>query len=384
MFCRKESMMKSLKAIFSIIITLLFVASCGKSDGVNAEKEYTLSGVISQDSASIDADILLIVDKHSELIQETLPVTNGKFEYTGQTNSGDELFIIDNKGRSVSLFAVGGAQIELSIDKDGVPTFSGQDSINQYITEISLAVDTLKEANRKEYFDSVCTKFKGSIISGLLIRNKMHVVNDSVLMRQCFGRIEEAVKPQWLVDAIEDQFDRSGRRLKKNWRLNPLPTFATDIDSISYDFNESRVNSMYLYFWADYSQVSVDSLQMLDQISKQYGLYQYEEKYDVEGKYPKRIDIMTFCLHADSAFWRKTIEGLPGTHILLNDGMNNSAMLAWRINKVPFNLIIDRYSNVQDSYRWGKDLRDALEKMPNNLSGRRHDSKNNKRRTTRH
>lgn len=378
-------MMKSLKAIFSIIITLLFVASCGKSDSVNTGEEYTLSGVISQDSASVDADLLLIIDKHSELVQESLPVLKGKFAYKGHTTSGDELFIIDTKGRSVSVFAVGGAQIEVNIDQNGVATFAGQDSINQQIAEISMMVDSLDEPKRKEYVDSICTKFKGSIVSGLVIRNKMHMLNDSVLWRQCFGRIEEAVRPQWLVDAIEEQFDRPGLRLKKNWRLNPLPTFGTDNDTISYDFSESRVNSMYMYFWADYSQVSVDSLQMLDLLSREYGLYEYQATYDVKGKYPKRLDIMTICLHAaDSAAWLKTIADLPGTHILLNEGMNNSAMLAWHINKVPYNIIIDRFSNVQDSYRWGKDLRDVLERMPNNFSVQRNDSKNNNRRTPRH
>ena len=49
-----------------------------------------------------------------------------------------------------------------------------------------------------------------------------------------------------------------------------------------------------------------------------------------------------------------------------------------------YNIIIDRFSNVQDSYLWGKDLRDALEKTPSNFSVKPNGSKNSVSRTARH
>ena len=100
---------------------------------------------------------------------------------------------------------------------------------------------------------------------------------------------------------------------------------------------------------------------------------------------PKRVDIMTVCLHAaDSAAWKKAIDKLPGYHVLLQSGFSDPTMKSWKITTVPYNIITDRFSNIQDSYLWGKDLRDALEKTPSNFSVKLNGSKNSVSRTARH
>ena len=379
--------MKCIKAILSIIITLFVVASCSKSDGVkDTEVDYTISGSIVQDSASIDADLKLFIDKHSHLVEEFLPVLKGKFAYKGKTSSVDELFIVDANGHVVNLFALPGAQIEIAIDVDGKAKFAGSDTINPIINDLLSEFDGLQDLKRKNLIDTICEKYGNSIISTLVIRERMNVLNDSVSLRRSLGRISDDAKPEWLMNVIEQQFDRTGIRLKKNVRLSPLSKFSTDIDSVFIDFNESRPNAMYLYFWADYNQQSIDTLKTLTPIAKEYGLHEYFFKFKSKDKdrKPKRVDIVTICLHAeDSASWKKAIEGIPGSHILLKDGFNNPTMKSWKINRVPYNLIIDRFSNIQDSYQWGKDLRVVLEKMPNNFSTQANGSENNLRRASR-
>ena len=380
--------MKTLQAISIIIISLLFVASCSKlNSDIDAGDSYSVSGSISMDSASADVELKLFIDKHGSLVEEALPVLKGRFAYKGKTLGTDELILIDHKGHTVNFFANAGSHIELNIDASGNPAFGSSDTLNLVYNQLVKELEECQEKNRSQYLDSVCQLYSHSLAPGLLIRDRMQLLNDSVLLRQCLGRISDEAKPDWLVDGLEDRFDKSGFKLKKNNRLDPLSKFRTEIDTVFINFNETRLNAMYIYFWADYSQQSVDSLQMLTPMAQYYGLHQYLDEYVNREKTrrPKRVDILTVCLHAaDSAAWRKSVAGLPGHHILLQSGLSHSTIKSWKVTTVPYNIIVDRFSNVLDSYLWGQELRDALEKTPSNFSVTLNGSKNNYSRTPRH
>lgn len=379
-----------LRTAISIVASLLVLVSCSKKSGEEAGEAYTISGTISRDSTSADESLRLFIDKHSRLVQEELPLLNGHFAYKGKTGSLDELYLVDDHGLSVRFFATPGADIELSIDSLGEATFSGSDSTNIIYRQLVDEFAACREIEKRAYLDSVCQLYSTSMVPALVIRDHMALLADSVHLRKCLGRISDDVKPAWLTNALEQSFDNPGLRLKKNLRLSPLPKFKVGlaIDSLVYDFNESRPDGMYLYFWADYSQESVDSLQMLDALADQYGLhermYDFIKRHAKDDRRPKRITLFTVCLHAaDSAAWHSRIDSLPGYHVLLQEGFSNSALKSWHITRVPYNVIIDRFSNVQDSYRWGKELRDALDRMPNNFSAPRYGSKDDIRRTPR-
>ena len=380
-----------LRTAISIVASLLVLISCSKGGGEEAGEAYTISGTISRDSATADASLRLFIDKHTHLLQEELSVLKGHFAYKGKTTSLDELFLVDDHGLSVRLFAAPGADIELSIDSLGAATFSGSDSTNIIYHQLADEFAACREIKKREYLDSVCQLYHTSMVPALVIRDHMSLLADSVHLRKCLGRLTDEAKPSWLTDALEQCFDNPGLRLKKNLRLSPLPKFGTEIDTIPFDFNESRPDALYLYFWADYSQESVDSLQMLDVLADQYGLHDRMQEFmkkhakAKDNLRPKRVNLFTVCLHAsDSAAWRSRIEGLPGTHVLLQDGFSNNVMKSWHISRVPYNLLIDRFSNIQDSYRWGKELRDAFERMPNNFSAQIDGSKDDISRTPRH
>lgn len=379
--------MKNLKVIFAIIITLTIVASCSKNNNSEeAGDAYSITGTISQDSAHYDTDLKLFIDKHGSFVEETLPVLKGHFAYTGMTTGLDELYLTDSEGRTVRFLAKGGSQIDLTIDSLGTPSFAEVDSINIVYQQLVSGFEECDEKERKDYLDSVCIQYNTSILPALLIRDRMHLLNDSIHMRQCLGRISADVKPQWLVNSLEERFDRPSERLRKSKRLNPLPVMKTDIDTVTFDFSVTRQNSGYLYFWADFDQESVDSLKMLVPMAKHYGLHKYLDEYVAKEKTrrPKRIDIVTVCLHAaDSAAWKEAINGLPGYHILLQAGFSDPVVKSWNIRKIPYNVVIDRFSNVLDSYQWGHDLRLSLDKAPTNFSVQLNGSKNNQRRAPR-
>lgn len=371
--------MRYLLSVISIIITLLSLFGCSKSDKTQAapEEEYTIYGTIRQDSATAGSDLKLFIDKHSALYQDELPVLSGKFVYKSSTNDLDEVYIVDCKGRTVRVFATGGVQIEVNIDSLGTATFAGSDSLNQAFHTACHNIDSLddtqalKKDKIKAYLDSLSKRYGNTALPALIVREKMLAINDSIYLRQYLGRLSDQSKPSWLEKSLEQQFDDRGLYLKRNVRLPYLPKFRTSVDSITFDMKETRQNACLLYFWADYDSTSIDSLQMLQPLAMQYGLHEYAETYKSPdgNRRPKRVDIFTFCLHAgDSASWLKRVSDLPGTHILLQDGFANPAIKAWNISRMPYNLIIDRYGNVQDSYRWGAELREVMDRQPNNYS----------------
>ena len=389
--------MRYIISAISIIITLLIVASCSMTQ--NGEEntsgeEYTIFGTVFQDSTVASSDLIVFIDNHSKLHQEDLPVLNGKFIFKSMTDDVDEVFLVNQKGKATKIYAAGGAEIEVNIDSLGVPSFVGKDSLNIALHEVYDKVDALCEVTFRSYKDSVRVylnkvgeRYSGTVIPALVVREKMAEINDSVFLRQFLGQLPETSKPNWLVNSIEHQFDEKGTHLKPNMRLSPLPKFRTERDTVFFDMKETRQNSAYMYFWAEYDSTSIDSLKMLEPLAKYHGLHQYAEtfKSDDANRRPKRIDLVTVCLNAkDSASWLKTIHGLPGYHIYLKDGLANPVMASWSINKIPYNLIIDRFSNIQDSYRWGKELRDVLEKAPTNFSIQViHGSNSKNRRTSR-
>ncbi|MCF0180259.1 MAG: hypothetical protein HUJ97_08480 [Bacteroidales bacterium] len=391
--------MRFFVSITSIIITLIFVTCCSKTNNDNKEidgEEYTIFGTVYRDSIAANSDMKVFIDKHTGFFEEDLPVLNGKFIYKNNTNDVDEIFLVDHKGQFTKIYATGGAQIEVNIDSLGIPSFVGPDSLNLALLGIYDMIDsirnndnllnTIKNDSIKSYMNRLSERYASSVIPALVVREKMTTINDSIFLRQYLGSLSEKSKPVWLVNSIEQQFDNKGLFLKKSVRLSPLPKFRTETDTTYIDMKETRENSAYLYFWADYDSTSVDSLKMLEPMAKYYGLHQYFSTFKSKDGItrPKRIDIITICLHAkDSASWKGQIKDLPGSHILLQDGFANPTMKSWNVNRLPYNIIIDRFSNIQDSYQWGKKLRDVLEKMPNNFSFQTNGSNSNNRRPSR-
>lgn len=372
--------MKQVRLILSLIIIFAFVASCSKNDSEGIAESYSLVG-----SSTIDSVLYLYIDKHGTLEHHKLVVNAGKFEFHGKTTDVDELMLLDNRGWSTAVFATKGARIELSIDSAHCVTILG-DSLNVRFAEIVARLDTLGGNDLKCDLDSICLQYRHTLLSSLVLRERLSLVSDSVFLRQCMGRLGAEAKPAWMVNAIERLFDSQGDHLKRNVRLNPLPVWRTASDSI-FDFSESRMNATYIYFWAEHSQLSLDSMKNIVPLAIKYGMHEYFDTWKSldKSRKPKRVDVLTVCLNAkDSASWLKQIDGLPGEHILLQDGLSNPVLKSWRINKIPYNIIIDRFSNIQDSYRWGKDLQDAIEKMPNNFSVQKNGSNNHNSSTSRH
>jgi len=362
--------MRQLLNIGFLIAMLCCMAACGQKP---APKSYQVSGTLWQDSLSA-SEVLLYVDNQgdnqddaNDIVQYIVPVSNGAFSFQSETSSLSELSLAYGN-RTLHIYATPGAEIVLQLDSAGKVTWSGTDSINGWLEEHNEILSKMTSADGRKYVDSVCHLQTNSIRSTLLLREQMQKLNDSLFVRRCLGSLSEEAKPLWLTRALNAQFDRQSTKLLHNYRL-PRVSMKLSSDT-TYNLLDSRQESLLIFFWADYDSASIDSLHLLNDIARDYGLYGYEENFDKEksptrSKKVHKVELMTVCIHAaDSAAWHHAVDSLPGIHTWVEAGFAHPLLSAFKIASIPSNLQSDRFSNMQSSNKWGKPLINWLENTP--------------------
>lgn len=335
--------------MFGMLGVLIALAACSK-EAQNDTGQYRLMGSICQDSTTVDSLLTLYVDNHSEIEQVELPVIDGKFSFQRATNDLDELILIDQHHHSTYLYATKGAEITLQLGKDGEYTIAESDSVNLWIDEQKKAMSALNKKQIVPFVDSLLLLHAGELRSGILLRDQVSVINDSVFVRRCMGRLSDNAKPNWLVKSIEASLDYQWLAISQKFTL-PQETIQVGKKGETFNLRASRLEAVFLYFWADYDSLSVDSLQMLRHISRDYGLYDDAEKFSKE-KSPSRsksahyIEMISICLHAsDSAAWQAAVKDIPGKHCLLPGGFSNPLVTECKVNSLPYVLLTDRFGH---------------------------------------
>lgn len=357
--------MKNIRVSMAALSALALTACGGQKE---AEQEtnrepYSITAVMPADSAVTTVGVE--VDTHGRLLSEQVPVSRGHFAYQGTASGIDEVYLLLSGGNLCRMYAYGGMQSELSIDSAGRVAFAGSDTINGWLQEHQARFEGLSHQDSRKLMDSIVEAESASMRAALLLRDEVAAFNDSLYVRRQIGRFSEAGQPAWLVKAVENLLDVRGRSLKVNTRLK-MSEFR-DHELAQYDLKLTRQKSMLMLFWADTDSASVDSLRSLPDIARQYGLYEYEAKFKTTKDHrPKHIEFMTFCLHAqDSAAWLKAVDGIPGRHVYLTAGLADPRIMPWGIRSLPYNIVVDRFGNIQGYGRWGQDLRVVLNRAPN-------------------
>lgn len=374
-----------------MLLCAVCMLSCNDTDRHAADgKPYHLSGRIVGDSITTDSCLTLFVDRHSNYVTAggdsveafeavELPVVNGSFSYAGNVPVDvDELTLSGQGLGSISLFAESGSDIQIEVTGNRQASFSESDTLNHWISlHRSQLLDMDKDLKRRS-IDSLCQVHRTEIRAALLLREMMTDVNDSIFMRRMLGKIDAAAKPGWLMQDINERFDIMSHKLDRNFRLPKLdiPT----ADSV-FSLQASRSEALVLYFWADYDSASIDSMKVLREIARDYGLYEYantyyKEKSAKKSRHPRRIEIMTVCLHAsDSASWLSTLGKMPGRHAWLQGGFAHMLPTSCLVSELPVIYCFDRFSNYQNHGKWNKDLYSILDRANINSSVKESKSK---------
>lgn len=336
----------------------------GTSPAAEAGQPYRVAGMVVQDSLHADAPLRLCTDRHSALTCDTVAVRDGHFVHEGRTADVDELFLYTAGGRAYRFYAAGGQDLGLEIDSMGSLHLAEADSLNTWLAAAQARLDTLLPDVLQRTLDTLCRANRTQVRAALLLRRYLPQLPDSVGIRRTLGALAPQAKPAWLMQEMEEALDRQSLRTKDG---GIAATCKIQTSDSLIDLLEKHPNGYLILFWADYAPLSVDSLRIMDDIARQYGLYAHEKEYlrHSGGRQPKRLELMTVCLHAtDSAAWRDAVRGVPGHHAWMQAGLNDPRIRRWQVEVVPQVLLLNQNGAVCAT-TWGSDLRRAIDRLPN-------------------
>ena len=342
-----------------LFLALSILAACKGREGSHAERDYTVEGTFDVDSTIVLDHLVLYTDQHASLLFDSLDLNpQHSFVHTGSTRGLDELYLCSDGGELCRFYAAGnsGVSMKFSVADDSLHVTydaSQGDSINPWLQQQAASFGTMSSSVRKDALDSLCHQHPHDIRCGLLLRDQIEVLKDSIFVRRCLGGLADDAKPDWLMKSIDRVLEESSRKPRPSRRLAPctMPT-----DSTTFDFSKSRSDYLLIHVWSDVSQASIDSLKVLAKLfSDEYG--------------PKRLQFVTICLAApDSAWWRQQTRDMEGLHVWLPAGLSDPRMRRWDIKEVPTVMVCDMYNNQQIRNEWGQRLRATLNRVPNRSS----------------
>jgi len=344
------------------LLSFSVCASCGSVGGEEAVgRAYVIKGTVLLDSSWIENNkLLLYADNHKTLVHDSIDLTTeGTFQIERHTNVLDELYLCGAKGELCRFFASGDVEVNLSIVAGEDEQLKVQylttpsDSVNGWLQEQKRLFDNQPHSICRLRIDSLIRNYQNDVRVTLLLRDEIANINDSLDIRRSLGSIREEAKPDWLKKSIDATLKARGSGIQKNTRRLLNAAFETK-DTI-IDLASSRSDYMLVYFWADYSKPSIDSLRTLaNLVSSQYD--------------HKRVSFLSCCLHAeDSAMWRVRVNFLEGQHSWIKGGFSDARMRAWNIQQVPSVILMDMYCNQTQRDIWGGELRRALDRVPTRI-----------------
>ncbi len=359
--------MKKTFLLYNIIFFLILsaVSACNKSEHNEEEGgTYLVSGCVVCDSTMALDSLMLYVDNHNSLRIDTI-VLDDTLRFTRQyhTKGLDELVLCCDSGELCRFYATEGMMVDflLDVSKDEVRAkfeASENDTINAWLQQMSKNFDSWSEFQRKDKLDALIADKDTTMRTTLLLRDHVMEFNDSVYVRRFLGGQAVSAKPKWLIQSIEHLLDEKSLTKNRSRRL-PAATFEMKDDSVLFNMADSRSDYLLIYFWADYSEESVDSLKVLAKL--------IADKYE-----DKRLNFMTCCLHTpDSAWWAQQVLKQPGKHTWVKGGMSDPRLKDWGIRQTPSVVLLDMYNNQQQRDVWGETLRKALDRLPKRILGKR-------------
>lgn len=337
---------------------LLGLVAChGSEAGDDEGRAYQVSATLRVDSTVVLHHMALYSDSHIALHEDSLILSPDlTFSLERHTPGFDELYLCSDGGELCRFFATGGMSVNITLSGRAdslVAVFDATqgDSINPWLQEQRLQFAQMNSERRHTVLDSLCHSMSSDLRCGLLLREEVENLKDSVFVRRCLGALSAEAKPEWLVKSIDNLLVEASEYLSRSRRLSGS-SFQVN-DTTTFDFSVGRTDYLLLYCWADYDPMSLDSLKALAQM--------IEDDYST-----KRLQLVSFCLHAaNKTSWQTLVDGIEGTHIWLPAGLADQRMRDWRIMRVPTLILCDMYNNQQHRDPTDRDLRSALTRIPN-------------------
>lgn len=332
--------MKKLYLILLSVYLLFCLDSCRQSD------KFELKGELE----GITSGMMLVVFDDPESKLDTIYPREGKFTYTFTPDTLNIFRLVNDSGETLPIFADKGWKVSIK-GSLAQPEIKGDGPNNEY-QEFLQSISTLKDsAQVGRQAENFIKSHPASPASAYILHR--YFSQSANLNTDLIARLAEPltgkVKDCRVLNEVLQKLPEKGK--KTSAYLNYLSVKKRNGEYLSWSSSGTQETYSLLNFWASWDK---ESLERKDSL------------YTLSGKFSKnRLRIVNFSLDYDKEEWLKHTQKDTEQWIEVCDykGWNNQILKQQNVQRLPFNILIDRNRRILGSNLYGKALQNKIEAL---------------------
>lgn len=330
--------MKKLYLLLLSVYLLFCLDSCRQSD------EFELKGELE----GVTSDMILVVFDDPEPKLDTIYPREGKFTYTFSPDTLNTFRLVNDSGETFPIFAEKGWKV--SIKGSLVhPVIKGEGPNNEY-QEFLQSIATMKDSAQ------ICRQAENFIKSHpaspasayILHRYFSQSANPNLeLIARLAEPLTGKVKDCRVLNEVLQKLPEKGKNTSAY--LNYMSIKKRNGEYLTWSSSGTQKQYSLINFWASWDKESVEIKD---------SLYTLCEKFSKNN-----LRIVNFSLDYNKEEWQKNTQKDTEQWIEVCDykGWNNQILKQQNVQRLPFNILIDRNRKILGTNLYGKALQTKIE-----------------------
>lgn len=330
--------MKKLYLLLLSVYLLFCLDSCRQSD------EFELKGELE----GITSDMILVVFDDPEPKLDTIYPREGKFTYTFSPDTLNTLRLVNDSGETFPIFAEKGWKVSIK-GSLAHPVIKGEGPNNEY-QEFLQSIATMKDSAQ------ICRQAENFIKSHpaspasayILHRYFSQSANPNLeLIARLAEPLTGKVKDCRVLNEVLQKLPEKGKNTSAY--LNYMSIKKRNGEYLTWSSSGTQKQYSLINFWASWDKESVEIKD---------SLYTLCEKFSKNN-----LRIVNFSLDYNKEEWQKNTQKDTEQWIEVCDykGWNNQILKQQNVQRLPFNILIDRNRKILGTNLYGKALQTKIE-----------------------
>lgn len=330
--------MKNLYLLLLSVYLLFCLDSCRQSD------EFELKGELE----GVTSDMILVVFDDPEPKLDTIYPREGKFTYTFSPDTLNTFRLVNDSGETFPIFAEKGWKVSIK-GSLAHPVIKGEGPNNEY-QEFLQSIATMKDSAQ------ICRQAENFIKSHpaspasayILHRYFSQSANPNLeLIARLAEPLTGKVKDCRVLNEVLQKLPEKGKNTSAY--LNYMSIKKRNGEYLTWSSSGTQKQYSLINFWASWDKESVEIKD---------SLYTLCEKFSKNN-----LRIVNFSLDYNKEEWQKNTQKDTEQWIEVCDykGWNNQILKQQNVQRLPFNILIDRNRKILGTNLYGKTLQTKIE-----------------------
>ena len=330
--------MKKLYLLLLSVYLLFCLDSCRQSD------EFELKGELE----GVTSDMILVVFDDPEPKLDTIYPREGKFTYTFSPDTLNTFRLVNDSGETFPIFAEKGWKVSIKGNL-AHPVIKGEGPNNEY-QEFLQSIATMKDSAQ------ICRQAENFIKSHpaspasayILHRYFSQSANPNLeLIARLAEPLTGKVKDCRVLNEVLQKLPEKGKNTSAY--LNYMSIKKRNGEYLTWSSSGTQKQYSLINFWASWDKESVEIKD---------SLYTLCEKFSKNN-----LRIVNFSLDYNKEEWQKNTQKDTEQWIEVCDykGWNNQILKQQNVQRLPFNILIDRNRKILGTNLYGKALQTKIE-----------------------